>query len=245
MIPEQRRQRIKELAQANELLMHTDLIEALGVSESTLRRDLNQMAQHGEVVLLRGGGIRIRTWDQGQTLENKLTQNTLEKEHIAKYAAQLVYPDDVVFLDPSSITYLMIPHLSASHITVATNSLQHLSQLIKAGIRCLMVGGEVQSGKACHGNLAESSLQQLRFSKCFLGTDGMSVTMGLTTRDANVAALKRMALQQSANAYFLVDSSKYNVVTMYKVADIEACHILIDRPCQAFAGLSNLRCASS
>lgn len=241
MIPVQRKQRIKDLLQRSELLTLPELILDLGISQSTLRRDLREMAQQGEVDLLRGGGIRIHQEEEEWSLHRTLRCCEDEKRRIAAYAAQLVFPGDILFLDGSSASYLLIDSLVMDRLVVATNSIAHATLLIKRKISCILVGGTVQSDRhASVGPLAEKMMESLRFTKCFLGTTGLSPTMGLTCRNPQIASLHRMAIDRAGTTYFLVDSSKFDVVTLCKTADIDECKIILDAPHPGFSELSNI-----
>lgn len=241
MIPTLRRQKIVDLLQGNEVLFLTDLVAAMGISESTVRRDLKELAHSGEIELLRGGGVRLHRENVEMNIDAKLLLNKEEKDRIARYAAGLIYPGDIIFLDPSSVNYLLIDYITAERVTVVTNSVAHMNKLIKADINCIMIGGQIKKNtSSCVGAMAERMLGQLRFSKSFLGANGMTVEMGMTNHDPNEQSIKRLALEHSVSTYFLIDSSKYGVVAMCKVADIGECMIITDRRRKELDALDNV-----
>lgn len=241
MIPVQRKERIRVLLQKSEILTLPELVLDLGISQSTLRRDLREMAQEGEVDLLRGGGIRMRREEGEWSLRQTVRHGEEEKRRIAAYAARLIFPGDILFLDASSVSYLLIDDLTPERLVVATNSIAHAGKLIQRKISCILVGGMVESDRrASVGPLAEKMMQGLRFTKCFLGTTGLSRTMGLTCRSPQIASLHRMAIDRAGTTYFLVDSGKYDVVTLCKTADIDECKIIVDVPHPVVEDLSNV-----
>ena len=101
MIPTLRRSQILEILQASGLERLPGLAQKMGISESTLRRDLKELALRGEVELLRGGGVRMRKENIERGINEKILLNREEKERIARYAAELIHDNDVVYLDPS------------------------------------------------------------------------------------------------------------------------------------------------
>lgn len=245
LLPAQRQQRILELLQKENLLVLPDLVSSLEISESTLRRDLKELARRGQVRLLRGGGVQLPDSSGELTLETRLQLNSIGKERIARYAARLVYHEDIVFLDASSISYLMIDFLRAERLTVVTNSLPHAQKLLKAGFKCLILGGEVAPNiHACRGPLTEYMLEVLRIGKAFISADGISREQGVTSRDPAAAALKKMVVSHTARSYFMMDASKHNVVTLYQVVSIDTGDVLVDQSHESFSGLSNIRVVS-
>jgi DeoR family fructose operon transcriptional repressor len=241
MIPTLRRQKIVDLLQGNEILFLADLVAAMGISESTVRRDLKELAHGGDIELLRGGGVRLHHENVEMNIDAKLLLNREEKDRIAKYAAGLIYPGDIVFLDPSSVNYLLIDHITAERVTVVTNSIANMNKLLKADINCVMIGGQIKKNtSSCVGAMAERMLRELRFSKSFLGANGMSVEMGMTNHDPNEQSIKRLAIEHSVSSYFLIDSSKYGVVAMCKVADIGDCMIITDKRRKELDALDNI-----
>lgn len=229
------------LLQGNEVLFLADLAASMAISESTLRRDLKELSRSGEIELLRGGGVRTYHENIEMTIDAKLQLNKEEKDRIARYAAGLIFPGDVVFLDPSSINYLLIDYISAQRVIVVTNSIIHLNKLLKADINCIMIGGQIKKiTSSCVGTLAEKMLSQLRFSKSFLGANGMSIEMGMTNHDPNEQSIKRIAIDRSVNSYFLINSGKYGEVAMCKVADIDECCIITDKARKELQDYTNI-----
>ncbi len=241
MIPQIRRQTMLDLIKSKEVSMLADLVEAMGLSESTIRRDLKLLARQGELELLRGGGIRLVSANFEKDVQTKLLLHKEEKQRIARLAAEYIETDDVIFLDPSSVNTFLITCLAGKNITVVTNSLMHINQLVRLGIRCLMVGGQVKTKTlSCVGVTALSAMKEYRFSKSFLGATGFDIKMGITNIDPNELHIKRQAIASSVKTFFLADSSKYGLINMCKVAEIDEHTIITDRRLPELEGLSNI-----
>lgn len=241
MIPTIRRQAILDLLEGHDMLILPDLVRRMGISESTLRRDLKALEECGRVELLRGGGIRMRKEAAELHIETKLKLNRAGKELIARAAAKLVGPGDVVFMDPSSANYMLIDFIEAEDVTVISNSVLHIGRLLEAGIPCVLIGGQIKaSTRASFGPIAEQVMRGLRFTKAFLGANGISAAAGLTNHDPHEQAIKRLAMDLSVQSYFLVDQSKHGVVTLCKVADVEACTVIMDQVPPALSGYANV-----
>jgi DeoR family fructose operon transcriptional repressor len=230
MIPAIRQQTIINLLTEKDIVYMDELIQHLDVSFSTLRRDLRELEQIGKINLLHGGGVQLNRKSIELSISTKMNLNKEAKTKIAIKACSYIQDNDVIFIDPSSTTLQMIPYLVNRKITVVTNGFFHISQLAAHQIPCIMIGGTIkQSTNSCIGPLAEASLKGLNFNKCFLGSNGFSKSSGITNHDINEYTIKRIAMDQSLESYFLLDASKYNVVTMIKVASLTDAFIITDR----------------
>ncbi len=231
MIPDIRRRNLIELLKQKEIVYLPELVELSGTSESTVRRDLKLMAANGDVEILRGGGVQLPHRNVEMNIHIKMQINEKEKQQIAKHAASLIYPGDVIFLDPSSINYLLIDLLNDDRVTVVTNSVIHMSKLLEKDLPCIFLGGQAKKKtSSCVGPLAEKMMSELRFSKCFLGANGADVEAGITNHDPREQSIKQLAMRLSATAFFLIDSAKYGKKAMCRVADFDAHTIITGRP---------------
>lgn len=240
MIPAVRQEKILEMLSGNEIISTNDIMKELNISVSTLRRDLMKLESDNKITLLHGGGVRLAQKSIEMNIFTKLELNKDIKEKIARKAASFVEDGDVIFLDPSSTNYLMIPYLTGKRITVITNGISHITQLAALDIPCIMVGGSIKkTTNSCIGPITEQTLKTLYFNKCFLGASGFSIPSGITNHDINERVIKQLALDNSSQPYILMDHTKYGIVTMVKVADLDQYPILIDKIPKGLEGYSN------
>lgn len=240
MIPAIRQEKILDMLSGNEIIATDDIMKGLDISVSTLRRDLMKLESENKVTLLHGGGVRLAQKPIEMNISAKLELNKEAKEKIAHKAASFIDNGDVIFLDPSSTTYLMIPYLAGKSITVITNSISHINQLVALDIPCIMVGGSIKkTTNSCIGPIAELTLKTLYFNKCFLGASGFSIPSGITNHDINEQVIKQLALHNSSQPYILLDHTKYGIITMVKVANLDEYPILIDKIPMGLEGYGN------
>jgi DeoR family fructose operon transcriptional repressor len=222
-------EKIQELLVNNDIVSVDRLREELAVSSSTLRRDLLKLQEENRIVLLHGGGVRLAQKTVELGITTKIGLNKSLKDRIARKAASYVENGDVIFLDPSSTTYLMIPYLTDKDITVVTNGVSHINKLVELNISCIMIGGIIKKKtNSCIGPLTEDLLKSFYFSKCFLGASGFTVRSGITNYDVNERSIKILAVKNSHQPYFLMDHTKYGVVTMIKIANLDEYPIITD-----------------
>lgn len=241
MIPALRRTQVLETLQKSSYERIPSLAQQMGISESTLRRDLKELALQGDVELLRGGGVRVHKENVERAIQEKMQINREEKERIAAYAARLICDNDVVYLDPSSLNYLLVDHIMASNVKIVTNSIEIVRKLMDKGVVCILIGGDVKPRtSSCIGPFAQQLIQSIYFTKSFIGANGLSVQMGLTSHDSRESTIKQIAIANSRATYFVVDSSKHDDVAMYKICDIDSCVVITGKYFDDYEKLSNM-----
>lgn len=235
MLTEERHQFILAELKQHQIVKSQDLIQQTQASESTIRRDLQILEQGGYLVRVHGGAKQVTTLQTELAVNEKSSQSVQEKNAIAKTAVKLLAPRDVIFLDAGTTTLAMIPYLEPDlKLTVVTNGVSHASLLADRNIHCYLLGGFLKnSTKAVIGPESIALLNQYRFNKAFMGTNGVHLKYGFTTPDPEEAAVKRAALQQADQVIFMADHTKFEQVSFAKIADLSAGMILTDRLAQA------------
>ncbi|MFD1362470.1 DeoR/GlpR family DNA-binding transcription regulator [Lentibacillus salinarum] len=229
MLTEERHQLILDLLKQDHIVKSQHLIDVIGCSESTIRRDLDQLEEAGELIRIHGGAKRAYQLDAEQTASEKSFKNVQAKDMIGQKAAGCIDQDDVIYIDAGTTTYAMLPYLTHQSITVVTNGIQHASLLADQGIETFLTGGKIkQATKAMIGSQSLHDLSNYRFDKAFLGMNGIDLAFGCTTPDPEEAALKQMAHKQAAVTLLLADQSKWDKVNFAKVCDLEDFTIITD-----------------
>ncbi|MBH0230959.1 DeoR/GlpR family DNA-binding transcription regulator [Halobacillus yeomjeoni] len=227
MLTTERHRLILDLLEEKQIVKLKDLVQHTDASESTIRRDLDQLEQEGQLRRVHGGASLKQRASEEPTLKEKITKLHNEKEAIARQAASLVQEGDSIFLDAGTTTHHLIPHLQGKDIIVVTNGLNHLDALTDHSITTYILGGYIKHRtKAVVGTNALENLKQYRFDLCFMGTNGISLNDGYTTPDPEEAALKKTALNLSRQRYVLADHSKFTEVSFSKFANLNEADII-------------------
>lgn len=227
MLTEERHTFILDQLEWKNMITVQELVEQLNHSESTIRRDLTTLEDQNKLVRIHGGAKKKRKPVDEPTMDEKTVKFMQEKERISRLAASLIDDYEVIYLDAGTTTYTMIPYLEGKNITVVTNGVPHASLLTDYNIDSILVGGKIkQRTKAIIGSVAERQLEELNFTKAFMGMNGIDLEQGYTTPDAEEAAIKRKAIKRSNQSYILADVSKLGDVSFVKVADIDDCTII-------------------
>src|SRR3954469_14762046 len=186
MLARQRQERILEQIQLTGGARVSDLVELLGVSDMTVRRDIAELARRGLVARVHGGATAVSgrsTEEPG--FEAKFSLQTGQKAAIARAAAALVSPGDSVAVSAGTTTYAVALELRAvPDLTVVTNSIP-VADLLHAqhrdDLRVLLTGGTRTPSDALVGPLAVAALRSLHVDWLFLGVHGVDERAGLTT----------------------------------------------------------------
>lgn len=198
---QQRRRRLVELLDSGHGNVH-ELAASLGVSLSTVRRDLAALARRGAIVRTYGGAFEFpveRSWhDKERALR-------AEKDVIARAAAKLVRAGDVVLLDAGTTTARLARELrDRTDITIVTNGLPALLELADAAVEVVVLGGRLRRpNEAILGTSTEQALRRVSPNIAFLGADGVDPARGINCPDYEQAALKE-AMADSAQATWVV-----------------------------------------
>ena len=224
MLNEERKRVILNITNEKKSVSVTELMELLDASESTVRRDLNQMDKLGLIKKVHGGALTLDNDIETEEKEvsEKINLNTDAKREIAKYAACLVKDNDVVYLDAGTTTGMMIPYLKNTKATYITNCVTHAKNLSKDGHVVYVTGGTLKSKtEALVGSDTYHYLEKLNFTIGFFGTNGISVEEGLTTPDPQEGQIKEIAYKKCKEKYVLADPSKFNKICTISFASIE------------------------
>lgn len=184
MLTEERRQKILDLLEQQKIVKSQDLVNLLNASESTIRRDLQELENSGFLERVHGGAKKEQLLNFEQNMSEKSLKNVHEKQQIAKSAAETINDEDVIYLDAGSTTLEMIPFLQGKQITVVTNSVQHAANLVDLELATIILGGTIKlATNAVLGSNAIEQLKNFHFNKAFMGMNGAHLEQGFTTPD--------------------------------------------------------------
>ncbi len=188
-----------------------ELAETFQTSLVTIRKDLRQLEHEGRIIRAHGGAISRAAMSAHVTFEIRKTKNKREKQQLGKKAAEFVAAGDVIFIDASTTTAEMCPHLrDVEQLTVVTNSLE-IAYLLGTTGSCniVVMGGTVKRETLAMFDLeTAASFDRWRFDKAFFGGWGYSVKDGLTDLPGIIVQQKRHIAARSLVKIALVDSSK-------------------------------------
>ena len=234
MLAEERFGQILNLLSKQRTATVQELCEALGTSESTIRRDLTELDRLGKLNKVHGGATLpdSRFLADEPTMEAKESQAVEQKRSIAQAAADLIRAEDFIYIDAGTTTLAMVRALSGPALEAhyVTNGIAHARLLAQKGCRVFVPGGLLRpQTEAIIGAAALTAIQQYNFTKAFMGANGVALGSGFTTPDPEEAAVKAAALHRAREAWFLVDDTKIAQVYPAVICDLHSGAILTNR----------------
>jgi DeoR/GlpR family transcriptional regulator of sugar metabolism len=229
----ERRQSLSELLRKQPGLRVPELAKALGISEGTVRNDLNALERLGRLTRVHGGAVlNEQPQFPSSSFNIRYHNEAAAKMKIARQAALLVNDGDSIFMDASTTVYYLARQLvERQRLRVVTNGID-IARLMAENPTNLVIllGGTIASdGSSVTGLLSEQALEELHMQKAFLSCSGFSVERGLTDVHLAGAHLKRKALASAQKVLALVGSMKLGKEDLTSFATIDRInHLFID-----------------
>lgn len=232
MLAAERRSHITELVHTHGAVRVHELVETLGVSDMTVRRDLDALDVEGAVRKVHGGAVSVQPRPTDEPgFGTKSDQMRQEKSAIAAAAARLVQPGMSVVLSAGTTTW-RLAHLlkDICHLTVITNS-PRISDVFHAESRqdqtVILTGGIRTRSEALVGPTTVAALRPLHTDLAFIGAHGISAQAGLTTPNYLEAETNQALMAAARHSVILADHSKWGVVGVMTFAQLDDVETLI------------------
>ena len=228
-LAEPRRAKVIGLLKENRILRVDELVQELGVSAATVRRDLAVLEGYGELRRIHGGATVVDSYDEEPLFDDKTSFAVAEKRTIAQAALKLIHPKGIIYLDGGS-TVLELARLLVSfhNLTVVTNSLRIVEIFKSSGPKMIITGGECRLlSQTFVGPLTRGVLEQMNFDLAFMGTIGASVKKGLTTTNPAEAFTKEQVIKSATKTILLADSTKFSKTSFVNFGSVHQLAITI------------------
>ena len=217
------RHRILQELQASGTVRVADLAGVLGVSEMTVRRDIDTLDAEGQLLRVHGGATRTGTFSAIEPeFVSKSAQEAEAKRAIAAEALSLLRPDMTLLISGGTTTYEFARLLPRDlGLTVATNSIMVANALIpgpvspgaggpgaRGGIRTLVLGGQRTPSEALVGPVTMHAMENLHADLCFMGVHGIDPEAGITSPNLLEAEVNAAMIAASGALVVLADASQ-------------------------------------
>ncbi|MFE9728654.1 DeoR/GlpR family DNA-binding transcription regulator [Streptomyces sp. NPDC005794] len=213
------------LVQGSDRVSVSELSRRLGVSEMTVRRDLDALERQGFVRRVHGGAVATRSRQEEAGFLAREPWQAATKDRLGATVAAMVEPGSRVLLDAGTTTAHVAEHLAErAPLTVAVLSLQAAVRLAdRPGIDLLIVGGRSRPGeRSLVGPLALRTLEALSFDCFVLSIGGVHAEHGWSEFSLDDAAVKQSALSGATRTIAVADATKLGVRAFSQVARLGA-----------------------
>jgi DeoR family transcriptional regulator, fructose operon transcriptional repressor len=231
MLLDKRRVEILDIVERNGFASLHELVEHLGASESTVRRDLEYLDGLGHIRRLRGGAAY--TGESITPFEERTDKAKSQKQQIARYIASRIQPGETVLLDGGTTTLEVARCLQHKSLQVVTNSLPIANLLVNAPeIELIFVGGYLypRTGVAL-GAVATAALQQLHVGTLIMSVGGMT-EKGLFNSNTLLVEAERQMIAAAERVIVAMDSGKLGRSALVHLCELSAVdEMVIDAGC--------------
>ncbi len=228
----QRHAYILERLRADGAVRVSDLMRELGVSDMTVRRDLEALEGQGHLVKVHGGATLLR--DSAVHEPGFDTKRTLEHEAklaIAREAAAMVEPGMAVAVSAGSTTYEVSRRLAdIPRLTIVTNSVPAAEVLYHGGRNdqtIILSGGVRTPSDALVGPFSVSALRAVNVDLVFLGVHGMHERVGFTTPNMLEAETNQALIETGGRLIVTADHTKWGVTGVSTIARLDRADVII------------------
>ncbi|PFP24738.1 DNA-binding protein [Bacillus sp. AFS073361] len=210
MIKEKRLKKIQEYVNEHQSASLDELVTVFNVSKNTIRRDVQELVDRGELKKVYGGVSVVQS--KLESFQVRQVRNQDRKELIAKKAASYVEDGDFIFIDSGTTTIEMLEYLKDKQVTVFTNNIDFIvDSLPYEKINVITIGGMLERKTKSFVNPRNMDLlKDYNIKKAFMASTGISLTNGVTNASPLESELKKIVVNRSAEVYLLVDHDKFD-----------------------------------
>ena len=220
---------LEALAEQGEVSV-AELSKVAGVSEMTIRRDLEQLERERLLKRVHGGAISLVSRGYEPPFALRSGRGEDAKARIGRLAATLVSENETLVIDIGTTPLALAENLTdASGLTVLTPSLRAAQALsVNADMLVIVTGGITRPGElSLIGDLAERAFGELHCDTVFLGAGGVDATAGVTEFNLEDTRVKRAALASARRCVVLADATKLGKVALASVCGLDRVDVLI------------------
>jgi DeoR/GlpR family transcriptional regulator of sugar metabolism len=229
LLPEDRLRVITDLIRERGSVRGRDLVDVLGVTDETVRRDLARLAEQGLVRRAHGGAVALRPNDETDT-SFRLREHEREKMAIGRRAMELVADGSSIILDSGTTTLCLARALHGKQdLVVVTTAVTNALELVgNPRTTVVMTGGIIRPTTfGASGQLAAATLRGLHVDQTFLAIHSVSVEGGLTYPLFEEVDAKRAMIEAASEVILLADHSKFGRQALVRVAPITAVNRIV------------------
>jgi DeoR/GlpR family transcriptional regulator of sugar metabolism len=232
MLARQRQALILERVRETGAVRVAELARDLGVSDMTVRRDLEVLHEHGLIEKVHGGATilsALASFEPGFVAKSTLQQT--EKSAIAAAAAERVEPGMAIGISAGTTTHALAARVAdVPGVTIVTNSVRVADVLHRAGRRdqtVILTGGTRTPSEALVGSFAVSQLRSVHLDQVFMGVHGMDARAGFTCPNLLEAETDRALIDAGRRLVVLADHTKWGVVGIASIGSLDMADVLI------------------
>ncbi len=232
MLSAERRQRILEKLKEDKHVAVGELSREFGVSEETIRRDMDKLEQEGYLTRTYGGAVYNDDGRQDLPYEIRKKANVEAKQRIARAVADMIKDGDCIMLDESSTcTYvaMALKNAGKKNLTLVTNSVGILTEVFgEQNWNVFSTGGLLKTNTlAFTGHQAENMVRSYHVNVAVISCTGLDIKAGYTDNKEDTAHLKRSMMSVARQTVLAVDSGKFDKIAFAGIGGLNELNALV------------------
>lgn len=229
MLPQERYDAILQLLEQNPVVKIDYLVSHFQISIETVRRDLNYLEKKGLIKKVYGGATLLEKGASEPTTSTRLSGKMDEKEAIGKKCSELIHDGDVILLEIGTTTLQVAKNIkNKKNLTVITNSIFVINELIDTSISLYIIGGRVRhEERAISGAISLSELNHFHINKAIIGAGAISLEHGISDYNIEEALIRRKIIERSRQVIIVADSSKFGYDALVDVCPLSEVDVVI------------------
>lgn len=227
---EQRRKKILEMLSEKGQVRVSSLSDFFGISEVTVRGDLEQLSLQGLLSRVHGGAVSSSKLYHEMDMKERLSANETEKKVIAERVASMIHDNESIMLNSgTTITYILRAIRGRQNLTLVTNSLPIATEASAyKSFNVILLGGFINSKYLfTFGDDALRQLSSYHADKLVLSVDGIDHERGMTLYYANETEISRRMISQSGSVIVAADYSKIGRVAFADIAPVTSAGCIV------------------
>ncbi len=227
---EQRREEIVEAIRAEGKVKVAELSRRYGISEVSIRKDLEILEAQGQLARVHGGAVAFEKLYVTMDLGERFKTNAAAKRALAERVAELIEDNDTIMMNAgTTLAYVLRALKGKKNISIVTNSIPNANEAaLYSSFNVILLGGELDSKyQFTYGRDAEEQIGNYHATKCILSVDGISTEAGLTLYYANEATLARRMIEASDTVIVAADGSKLGRSAFARITDAAKTDVLV------------------
>ena len=224
LLSQKRKKYMLDIIEKDAGVTTNELANKLGVSLSTVRRDLNSLGENGLILKTHGGAVpRSFSTSYEHPYHIKSHIQKREKELIGKLSSSFIKDGDTVIFDSGTTALQVAHHSKEKQFTAIALDLPVAVELADSPlIDLIILGGKVRAGiYAIVGTFTEDMLKNFYVNKFFMGADAIHIHKGITNATLAETPLKQLGIQMAEEVIVVSDSTKFGKISLVHVCKLE------------------------
>jgi len=231
MLKTKRIKQIQDYVFEHQTVSLDELVTVFKVSKNTIRRDVQELVDRGELKKVYGG-VAVNNSTLVSFTERQV-QNKSEKELIGRTAASFVDNGDIIFIDSGTTTLEMMEYVKHKQLTIITNNLDFIIRALPyENLNIITLGGLLQRNTKSFASVKSTDIiKEYNINKAFMASTGISISNGVTNSSPLESEIKKNVVDRSSQIFLLTDHKKfekYALMTYCRLEEVD--YIVTDLP---------------